>query len=74
MVNEKAIKVAELRSGETGKGIARMDPELMDIMGIRTGDIVQIDGSKKTAVKILMIIPIMVSKTIKKVKTICFDK
>ncbi|AMK13080.1 AAA family ATPase CDC48 subfamily protein [methanogenic archaeon mixed culture ISO4-G1] len=53
MVNEKAIKVAELRSSETGKGIARMDPELMNIMGIRTGDIVQIDGSKKTAVKIL---------------------
>jgi len=54
MVNEKAIKVAELRAGETGKGIARMDPELMNILGIRVGDIVQIDGSKKTAVKVLM--------------------
>ena len=54
MVNEKAIKVAELRSGETGKGIARMDPELMNILGIKVGDIIQIDGSKKTAVKVLM--------------------
>jgi len=53
MANEKAIKVAELRSGETGKGIARMDPELMNIMGIKAGDIIQIDGSKKTAVRIL---------------------
>ena len=54
MVNEKAIKVAELKAGETGRGIARMDPELMTILGLRVGDIVQIDGSKKTAVKVLM--------------------
>ena len=53
MVSEKAIKVAELRSGETGRGIARMDPELMTILGIKVGDIVQIDGNKKTAVKVL---------------------
>ncbi len=53
MVSEKAIKVAELRAGETGRGIARMDPELMRILGIRVGDIVQIDGNKKTAVKVL---------------------
>ena len=52
MVNEKAIKVAELKTGETGKGIARMDPELMRILEIRVGDIVRIDGSKKTAVKV----------------------
>jgi len=30
-----------------------MDPELMTILGIRVGDIVQIDGNKKTAVKVL---------------------
>lgn len=53
MVNEKAIKVAELKSGETGRGIARLDPELMDILGIKVGDIVQIDGNKKTVVKVL---------------------
>ena len=53
MVNEKAIKVAELKSGETGRGIARLDPELMDILGIKVGDIVQIDGTKKTVAKVL---------------------
>ena len=53
MSNEKALKVAELKQGEAGKGVARIDPELMDILGIKVGDIVQIDGSKKTAVKIL---------------------
>ncbi len=54
MVNEKAIKVAELRSGETGKGIARLDPELMNILGIKVGDIIQIDGNKKTVARVLM--------------------
>ncbi|MDR0888044.1 MAG: CDC48 family AAA ATPase [Candidatus Methanoplasma sp.] len=53
MANEKAIKVGELKPGEAGKGIARLDPELMDILELRIGDIVQIDGTKKTAVKIL---------------------
>lgn len=53
MANDKAIKVAELRSGETGRGIARLDPELMDILGIRVGDIVQIDGNRKTVAKVL---------------------
>lgn len=53
MTNEKAIKVAELKPGETGKGICRLDPELMDILDIKVGDIIQIDGSKKTVAKVL---------------------
>ena len=51
--NNKALKVAELKPGEVGRGIARIDPEIMDILGLRVGDIVQIDGSKKTVVKVL---------------------
>ncbi|MDR0309298.1 MAG: CDC48 family AAA ATPase [Candidatus Methanoplasma sp.] len=53
MSSDKAIKVAELKPGETGKGIARLDPELMDIFELRAGDIIQIDGTKKTVVKVL---------------------
>ncbi len=53
MTNEKAIKVAELKAGETGRGIARLDPELMDILDIRMGDIIQIDGNRKTVAKVL---------------------
>ncbi|MBP6021473.1 MAG: AAA family ATPase, partial [Candidatus Methanomethylophilaceae archaeon] len=53
MTNDKAIKVAELKTGETGKGIARLDPALMDILDIKVGDIIQIDGNKKTVVKAL---------------------
>ena len=53
MSNDKAIKVAELKPGETGKGIARLDPALMDIFEFKTGDIIQIDGAKRTVVKVL---------------------
>ena len=57
MNNDKAIKVAELKPGEAGKGIARLDPELMDILQIRAGDAIQVDGTKKTIVKVLRGIP-----------------
>ena len=53
MNNDKPLKVAELKPGEAGRGVARVDPELMDILGLKVGDIVQIDGSKKTVVKVL---------------------
>ncbi len=53
MASDKAIKVAELKAGETGRGIVRLDPALMDVLSIRVGDIVQIDGGKKTVAKVL---------------------
>ena len=53
MANEKALKVAELKSGETGRGVTRIDPEVMEILGLKVGDIVQIDGSRKTVAKVL---------------------
>lgn len=51
--DNRAIKVAELKPGEAGKGVARLDPELMDILGIKVGDIAIITGNKKTVAKIL---------------------
>ncbi|MDR3282588.1 MAG: CDC48 family AAA ATPase [Candidatus Methanoplasma sp.] len=53
MTNEKVIRIAELKPGEAGKGIARLDPEIMRILDIHTGDVVRIEGTKRTAVKIL---------------------
>ena len=53
MTNDKPLKVAELKPGEAGRGVARVDPELMEILRLKVGDIVQIDGSKKTVVKVL---------------------
>ncbi len=52
-MKDKAFKVAELKPSEAGRGIARIDPELMDIIGLKSGDIVQIDGERRTAVKVL---------------------
>ncbi|OPY33386.1 MAG: VCP-like ATPase [Methanomassiliicoccales archaeon PtaU1.Bin124] len=45
---DKVLKVAEAKSRDVGKGIARVDPEVMEIMAISPGDVVQIDGKKKT--------------------------
>lgn len=53
MNKERALKVAELKSSEAGRGITRIDPSIMDILGIKIGDFVQIDGGKKTVVKAL---------------------
>ena len=53
MAADRAIKVAELKSSETGRGIVRLDPTLMDVLSIKVGDIVQIDGNKKTVAKVL---------------------
>ena len=50
---DKAIKVAELKSGEAGRGIVRLDPELMNIMDINVGDIVKITDQKSTVAKVL---------------------
>ena len=48
----RAIKVEELKAGEAGRGAARLDPALMSILGLKSGDIVLVIGNKKTAVKV----------------------
>ena len=53
MVKDKALKVAELRPSEAGRGVARIDPALMDILDLKVGDIIQINGNKKTVSKVL---------------------
>ena len=44
---EKALKVAELKPGEVGLGIVRVDPEIVKILGLNIGDYIQIIGNKK---------------------------
>jgi len=50
---DKALKVAELRPNEAGRGIARIDPEVMDILDLKAGDIIQIEGKKRTVARVL---------------------
>ncbi len=47
---EIKLKVAEaLSQSDVGRGIARLDPESMEKLGIRDGDIIEIEGKKVTA-------------------------
>lgn len=45
---EKIIRVTQAKTQDDGKGIARMDPELMKILGLEDGNTIAIDGVKKT--------------------------
>ena len=46
--SEKVLKVAEAKSKDTSRGIARVDPAVMDVLGLTPGDVVQIEGKKRT--------------------------
>jgi transitional endoplasmic reticulum ATPase len=49
---EKVLRVVQARSGDDGKGIARIDPALMRILELSQGDIVMIEGTRGTAVTV----------------------
>ncbi len=46
---EKILKVDEARSRDVGRGIARIDPNVAKEMGLVAGDVIIIEGKKKTA-------------------------
>jgi len=43
------LKVAEAEYADVGRGIARIDSQTMEKLGITTGDIIEIEGKRKTA-------------------------
>lgn len=49
--NTMTLKVQEALSKDAGRAIARIDPEDMKISGIEAGEIIEIEGGRKTAVK-----------------------
>ncbi len=49
---ERVLKVAEARSSDVGKGLARIDPAVKEKLGLQSGDIVLILGEKQTAAKV----------------------
>jgi transitional endoplasmic reticulum ATPase len=52
--NEITLKVAEaLSQREIGQGIARVDPNVMNELGLHEKDIIEINGTKKTAAIVL---------------------
>jgi len=45
---DKIIRVIQAKTQDDGKGVARMDPELMKILQLEDGDYVVVEGVKKT--------------------------
>ncbi|HUT28065.1 MAG TPA: CDC48 family AAA ATPase [Methanomassiliicoccales archaeon] len=46
--SDKVLKVAEAKPKDAGRGIARVDPAVMEALGFTAGDVVQIEGKNKT--------------------------
>lgn len=51
------LKVYESLSKDVGRGIARIDPETMQFLGLDTGDIIEICGKKSSAAKVMPLYP-----------------
>ena len=49
---EEILKVAEARASDVGKGIARLDPQIERKLGLRSGDVIAIEGTKQTVAKV----------------------
>ncbi|MGQ9587596.1 MAG: CDC48 family AAA ATPase [Thermoplasmata archaeon] len=47
---EKILRVVQAKSGDDGRGIARIDPAVMRILELSQGDTVIIEGTKATAI------------------------
>ncbi len=45
---DKILRVAEAKAKDVGRGIARIDPAVVSILGLTTGDAIVIEGKKKT--------------------------
>ncbi len=55
--NNSVFIVAESNLKDVGRGIVRIDPVDMEIMGVNVGDVVQIEGERQTIAKIMPTFP-----------------
>ena len=44
------LRIAETNPKFVGRGVALMDPKVMDYLHLSTGDVIEISGKKKTFV------------------------
>jgi transitional endoplasmic reticulum ATPase len=51
--NNMALKVTEALPKDVGRAIARIDPEDMKALRVEVGEVVQIEGKRKTAAKVM---------------------
>ena len=56
--DETKLKVGELTGREDfGRGIARIDSKVMKSLGVKEGDIIEIEGKRKTGVVVIRSYP-----------------
>jgi transitional endoplasmic reticulum ATPase len=53
LVKAVSLKVGEARAEDVGRGVARVDPEVMERLGLATGDTVGIAGSRDAVARLL---------------------
>ncbi len=46
------VRVLEAEPQDVGKGIGRLDPEIMEKLGLENGDIIYVEGKRKTVVRV----------------------
>ncbi len=51
------LRVAEAKPRDVGRGIARIDPQELEKIGAEIGDIIQVEGKRKTAAKVMPTYP-----------------
>jgi len=51
------LRVAEAKAKDVGRGIARIDPQDLERIGAEVGDIIQIEGKRKTVAKVMPAYP-----------------
>ncbi|MGM0510586.1 MAG: CDC48 family AAA ATPase [Thermoplasmatota archaeon] len=49
---ERVLRVAEAKSTDVGRGLARIDPAVKEKLGLQSGDIILVIGNKQTAAKV----------------------
>jgi transitional endoplasmic reticulum ATPase len=57
MVDSVTLRVMEAYTRDVGRGVARVDYEVMDTLGASTGDVLEIKGRKRTVAKCLPLYP-----------------
>jgi transitional endoplasmic reticulum ATPase len=51
------LKVLEAYTRDVGRGVARLDYDAMDSLGASTGDVIEINGKRRTVAKCLPLYP-----------------
>ena len=52
-VTSLTLRVGEAKPKDVGRGIARMDPQDMERLGVQVGDVIEIEGKRKTVAKVM---------------------